>query len=217
MPQSLRDGLAILSVFLGLFALLFVVVKLFQSPGEAEAVAELKSLSSPDQARTGAMVLVDGRIADSVRPLRGGLVLYKREQSKGDYRNSRKLVTISVGKQSFVIDTVHGPVRVVNEDFAFDDRRNPWAPVERIETPATLTESAIVISGFIPGTPVIAAGRLGDDDGMQVLSATLIAFGPRDAYFAAIAQSRAELRHALPWMAFGGLFLIWIGVRVWRA
>jgi len=170
--------------------------------------------------RIGDTVSVSGTIANETPLLRGDFVAYRRQQVKGGYRAGTETVTIDSGKQPLAIDTGGGRVRIVNNDYRFEDRHEDWAAAEAVDTPTTFTEAMIKILGFKRTSAVAAVGVVtGVGDPVSVKAEFVVA-GPRDTYLAKLGKAgESSILSALVLAVVGALLLLyafWDGRRIYR-
>ncbi len=119
---DLRVGLAALAGGCGLLAL-YIAYSFSAGAPEARAYAgTLAQLPAVHDARAGDTVAVDGTIAADTPQLRDEFVVFERKQTQGKAPKGSEIVTIETGRQPLAIDTPRGRVRVVNDDYRFDDR-----------------------------------------------------------------------------------------------
>ncbi len=196
----------------------------FTLPIEAGAAREhtqlMTALPDAHSAGTGATALVSGRISNQTPLLRGDFVAYRRQQVRGTYRLGTETVTIDSGTQPLTIETDAGPVRIVNNDYRFEDAHVEWAAAEAVDTPHTLTEAMIKIRGFQRSTPVVAVGRVEQAGEVVSVKAEFIVAGPRDAYLKRLGDaSQSRVGTVLLIAAIGVLLLlyaVWEGRRIYR-
>ena len=222
--NALRGGLIWLSGIAGI-GLIFLAWAFHGSGIEGRELAE-RLLSLPDvhAAKQGDTVVVAGEIAETTPKLHDEFVAFLRTQRRGAPRNGSEDVVIEVGKQPLDIVTSVGRVSIVNADYAFDERAIPWAAEERIETPASFTEGAITITGFVQASPVVAVGTVEQASGgigdPVLVRADTIVVGPLDRLAAQLKRGADRGTTAIPWMLGGALLLLlyafWEGRRLYR-
>lgn len=217
---TFRSALVFLAGSIGLL-LLCVAIYMPIDAGEAREHAQrIAGLPDVHSGAIGDTVTVSGTIANETPLLRGDFVAYRRQQVQGGYRAGTETVTIDSGKQPLAIDTSGGRVRIVNNDYRFEDRHVDWAAVDAVDTPTSFTEAAITILGFKRSSPVVAAGIVtGVGDTISV-KAEFVVVGPRDGYLAKLGKaSESPLGAVLILAAIGALLLLyafWDGRRIYR-
>lgn len=218
---TFRSALVCLAGVVGLLLLgvaIYMPIKAGDAREHAQRIAGLPDVHS---GTIGDTVTVSGTIANETPLLRGDFVAYRRQQVKGGYRAGTETVTVDSGKQPLVIDTSGGRVRIVNNDYRFEDKHVDWAAAEAVDTPTTFTEAMIKILGFKRSSPVVAVGvvtRVGDAVSVK---AEFVVAGPRDAYVANLGNaSESPVGTALVLAAVGALLLLyafWDGRRIYRS
>ncbi len=221
--NAIRGGLIWLSGLFGI-GLLFLAWVLHDSGiKERELASRLMQLPDVHLAQPGETAVVAGTIADSTPLLREEFVAFRREQRKSEFRGSRDVV-IETGKQPLDIRTSVGRVRIVNDDYAFDERSIYWAAEERVEPPAGALEGAITIMGFVHDSEIVAIGTVEQESGaigepVSVRAETLVA-GPLDRLVAQLQRGSSRLRTAIPYVLGGAVLLLlyafWEGRRLYR-
>lgn len=219
--HDLRVALVALAGALGLLAL-FVAYSLAADAPEARAYADyLAGLPDVRDGRAGDTVAVDGTIAADAPLLREEFVVFERKQTQGKAPKGTEVVTIETGKQPLAIVAPPARVRVVNDDYSFDDRFADWTQVERQDAPPGWTEGAITVQGLTRGSPVLAVGVLESDGDEKTLRAETVAAGPKAAYMAALRQRAGRASElVMPVLGVGVLLLLfaaWDGRRLMRA
>lgn len=217
---DLRVGLVALAGGCGLLAL-YIAYSFSAGAPEAQAYAgTLAELPAVHDARAGDTVAVDGTIAADTPQLRAEFVVFERKQTQGAPHKGSEIVTIETGRQPLAIDTPRGRVRVVNDDYRFDDRFIDWTEIKRRDTPPDWTEGGITIAGLTRGSPVLAVGTLESDGAERTVRAETIVAGPRDAYIADLRRGAGLWSDAvMPVLGIGVLLLLyaaWDGRRLLR-
>ena len=209
---DLRVALLFLAASLGLFAL-YLAYSFSAGAPEAQAYAgTLAELPAVHDARAGDTVAVDGTIAADTPLLRDEFVVFERKQTQGKAPKGSEIVTIETGRQPLAIDTPRGRVRVVNDDYRFDDRFIDWTEIERRDTPPGWTEGGITIHGLTRGSPVLAVGTLESDGAEKTVRAETIVAGPKDAYIADLRRGAGLWSDAvMPMLGIGVLLLLYAG------
>lgn len=217
---TFRSALVFLAGSIGL-VLLGVAINMPIEAGKArEHTQRIAALPDVHSGMIGDTVTVSGTIANETPLLRGDFVAYRRQQVKGGYRAGTETITVDSGKQPLAIDTSGGRVRIVNDDYRFEDRHVDWAAADAVDTPTTFTEAMITILGFKRSSPVVAVGvvtRVGDAVSVK---AEFIVAGPRDAYLAKLGKASESPVGTAVFMAVVGalllLYAFWDGRRIYR-
>lgn len=217
--NAIRGGLIWLSGLAGI-GLLFLAWVFHDNGNEGrELAARLLQLPDVHAAQLGETAVVAGTIAGTTPLLREEFVTFRREQRQGEFRGSSD-VEIETGKQPLDIRTSVGRVRIVNDDYAFDERAFPWAAEERVETPAGALEGAITIMGFAHDSKIVAIGTVEQESGAigepVSVHAKTIVVGPLDRLVAQLQRGSSRVRTAIPYVLIGAVLLLLYAFREGR-
>lgn len=160
--------------FLGIGALLSGIIAWFVFSGARSAKrwhAELGSLPAFDRAADGAICFLEGRVL-SGQPLAGGFLAYERIR----FRRSGHDV-LGWETQVLRLATPHGEVELADPHYAFDRRFAVWWHAERVEREPTFASGAVVLRGFVEGSPLVAFGTAEARADGRVLRASSVVAG----------------------------------------
>ncbi len=177
-----------------------------------DRLAALDAMPDAAVATEGARAVVDGVVSAATPVQPNGLVAYLREQ-----RRHRRDVVVETAAAPLAVALRGGEVVHVRGGYAFDRSAPGWAPVQRIDTEPTFTESAITVFGFGHGDPVLLVGAFVPGTRPREFVAETLTAGPRERWRdAAVAQiDRCRTGTVVGFVA--GPLLIYAAWRLFRA
>lgn len=143
----------------GLLCILAAGLTLHHISQVAATRSLVQTLPDVREAAPGELAVLDGRIPASEEARYKEFVGYVRFRTRG--WNSQ----LGGATPQFSVDTGSRAYRITNTDYALDRLIWNWTDHRRVDAEVTTWQREVIIQGLVPGSPVMAVGRLRSSEG----------------------------------------------------